>query len=41
MFKVMVIISFRKSKYCFAGTYGNLQVLSVVTNGPYTHVLEF
>ncbi|KAI8514641.1 D-tyrosyl-tRNA(Tyr) deacylase [Branchiostoma belcheri] len=23
------------------GTYGNRQVLSVVTNGPYTHVLDF
>ncbi|XP_077968447.1 D-aminoacyl-tRNA deacylase 2-like [Styela clava] len=24
-----------------SGTYGNLQVLSVETNGPYTHVLNF
>ncbi|XP_057311536.1 D-aminoacyl-tRNA deacylase 2-like isoform X2 [Hydractinia symbiolongicarpus] len=24
-----------------SGTYGNLQVLSVETNGPYTHVIEF
>ena len=23
------------------GTYGNLQVLSLDTNGPYTHILEF
>ena len=23
------------------GTYGNRQVLSVVTNGPFTHVFEF
>ena len=23
------------------GTYGNLQVLSIVTNGPFTHVVDF
>lgn len=28
--------------YAFAiGTYGNRQVLSVVTNGPFTHLFEF
>lgn len=28
--------------YClFSGTYGNRQVLSVETNGPFTHVFDF
>lgn len=25
----------------FLGTYGNRQVLSVETNGPFTHVFDF
>ncbi|CAH1791742.1 unnamed protein product [Owenia fusiformis] len=29
------------SKLLKFGTYGNRQVLSIVTNGPYTHLIEF